>query len=164
MTENLTITYLEMTDPGQLQGKYVGPETLTIRQVGTPLPALNRFFYQQVGQQWRWKQKLVWTDQQWADYVCRDEMRTYVGYQDGTPVGYFELERQDRDVEILYFGLLPPFIGQGLGGPFLTAAIEAAWAWTPIERVWLHTCTRDHEAALPNYQARGFRIYDERRP
>jgi hypothetical protein len=29
-----------------------------------------------------------------------------------------------------------------------------------IRRVWLHTCSLDHPAALANYQARGFRIFD----
>jgi hypothetical protein len=26
-------------------------------------------------------------------------------------------------------------------------------------RVWVHTCTLDHPAALANYQARGMKIY-----
>jgi len=30
-------------------------------------------------------------------------------------------------------------------------------------RVWLHTCTLDDPAALPNYVARGFRPFREER-
>jgi hypothetical protein len=30
-------------------------------------------------------------------------------------------------------------------------------------RVWLHTCSLDGPAALPAYQARGFRIFREER-
>ena len=93
-----------------------------------------------------------------------------------TPAGYFELEKQ-RDtrntqeagvststdaVELVYFGVLPPFIGRGVGGALLTEAIRRAWALGP-QRVWVHTCTLDHPAALPNYQKRGFRIYDQKR-
>ena len=64
------------------------------------------------------------------------------------------------EIEIAYFGLLPEFIGRGLGGVLLTSAIETAWAWTPTpSRVWVHTCNRDHPSALANYQARGFEIY-----
>ncbi len=64
------------------------------------------------------------------------------------------------EVEIAYFGLLPEFIGRGLGGDLLTSAIENAWAWSPAPfRVWVHTCNRDHPGALANYQARGFKIY-----
>jgi GNAT superfamily N-acetyltransferase len=77
---------------------------------------------------------------------------------DGTPAGYFEIEkRPEGEVEIKNIGLLPAFIGQGLGGHLLTVAVERAWAWGAT-RVWLHTCTHDHPHALRNYVARGFRV------
>jgi len=67
---------------------------------------------------------------------------------------------ETEDVEIAYFGLLPEYIGRGLGGALLASAIENAWAWSPTpSRVWVHTCNRDHPNALANYQARGFKIY-----
>ena len=77
----------------------------------------------------------------------------------GAPAGYFEL-RGDRvgGTEIAYFGLLPEFTGRGLGGYLLTVAVQRAWA-TGTERVWLHTNTLDHPAALPNYLKRGFRAF-----
>ena len=78
----------------------------------------------------------------------------------GTPAGYFELERQaEGSVEIAYFGLLPQFVGRGLGGALLSAAVERGWEGG-ARRVWLHTCSLDHAAALPAYQARGFRIFE----
>ena len=40
--------------------------------------------------------------------------------------------------------------------------MSAAWALAPT-RVWLHTCTLDAKAALPNYLARGFRPFKEER-
>ena len=40
----------------------------------------------------------------------------------------------------------------------LSRALHPAWALRP-ERVWVHTCTLDHPAALANYEARGMRIY-----
>jgi hypothetical protein len=40
----------------------------------------------------------------------------------------------------------------------LTVALETALAQRP-GRVWVHTCSRDHPAALANYQARGMRVY-----
>ncbi len=58
-------------------------------------------------------------------------------------------------VEIAYFGLIPAAQGKGLGKRLLEAAIRAGFD-TPASRVWLHTCTLDHAAALPNYRARGF--------
>ena len=74
----------------------------------------------------------------------------------GRPGGYFELKRhEDGSVEIAYFGLMPHAIGRGLGTLLLTKAVEEAWNLSPT-RVWLHTCTLDHPAALPNYVKRGF--------
>jgi GNAT superfamily N-acetyltransferase len=83
-----------------------------------------------------------------------------VAYFSGTPAGYFELEKDKGNVEIAYFGLLPQFIGQGIGGYLLTRAVEQAWQMS-AERVWVHTYTLDHPNALSNYQARGFRIFKQ---
>ena len=55
---------------------------------------------------------------------------------------------------------MPEFIGQGLGKYFLQWAIDKAWSYQPT-RLWLHTDTLDHPAALPNYQKAGFVIYRE---
>jgi GNAT superfamily N-acetyltransferase len=64
------------------------------------------------------------------------------------------------NLEIAYFGLLPQFIGRGIGGTLLTSAIERAWEMGAA-RVWVHTCSLDGPSALGNYQARGFRYYKE---
>jgi hypothetical protein len=53
-------------------------------------------------------------------------------------------------VELTQFGLVPEFIGQGLGKYFLRWSIGTAWSYQP-RRFWLHTCTLDHPRALPNY-------------
>lgn len=58
-------------------------------------------------------------------------------------------------MEIDSFGLLPAFIGRGLGGAFLSAGLRIIWD-LPIRRVWLHTSSRDHPIAMRNYLARGF--------
>jgi hypothetical protein len=58
------------------------------------------------------------------------------------------------------FGLIREFIGQGLGKYFLQWTIDKAWSYSP-KRFWLHTCTKDHPAALPNYLKAGFAIYKE---
>ncbi|HYG33762.1 MAG TPA: GNAT family N-acetyltransferase [Clostridia bacterium] len=103
--------------------------------------------------------KKVWTDQQWKDYAESDSLRTFVAYYDGSVAGYFEM-RPDKEggIEIAIFGLAPKFVGRGFGGVLLTHALEQAWQAQP-KRVWLHTCTLDHPAALPNYKARGMTVY-----
>lgn len=67
------------------------------------------------------------------------------------------------EVEIKSFGLLPESIGKGLGGFALTLAIEQAWNLEPgVTRVWLHTSSKDHPRALPNYHRRGFSTFATR--
>jgi GNAT superfamily N-acetyltransferase len=57
-----------------------------------------------------------------------------------------------------FLGLLPEAIGQGFGRILIQEAIRRAFA-KPIERLWLHTCTLDHPAALPVDIAAGLRPY-----
>ena len=75
---------------------------------------------------------------------------------DGERGGYFEL-RIEGGVEVRSFGLLRAFHGVGLGGWLLTLALRRARELG--DPVWLHTCTLDGPAALPNYMARGMVPY-----
>jgi GNAT superfamily N-acetyltransferase len=123
----------------------------------------NRDLYFRVGERWEWLDKRSWTDEQWEEYGTASELSTFAGYYADVLAGYYELRRDaDGGVEIAYFGLLPEFIGRGLGGALLTSAIEEVWACpggTVPSRVWVHTCNRDHPQALANYQARGMVVY-----
>jgi GNAT superfamily N-acetyltransferase len=153
--------YLEMTDPTHLRPAQPGAVPLDVRKAEVICPELNRFLYTAVGGDWYWLERLSWTYQQWLAYLDRAELETWTGLVGGNLAGYFELETQPEScVEIKYFGVLPQFIGRRVGGQLLTAAVERAWARQPA-RVWLHTCSLDHPAALANYLARGFRQYRE---
>ena len=159
MERRVTITYLEMRSPDQVV-PWTGARRLDVRRAEVPCPELNRFFYATVGAEWWWHERLSWDRDRWLLWLDRPEVETWIGYHAGTPAGYFELEAQPGgQVELAYFGLLPTFIGKGLGSELLAAAIDRAWELAS-ERVWVHTCTLDHPRALPNYRARGFRIYD----
>jgi GNAT superfamily N-acetyltransferase len=161
MTIDVTTTYLEMTSPSELKKKDRGYLEVAIKQVEIPLPEFNRFLYAIVGNNWYWYDRLNWSYTQWQEWVDRPELQTWVMYMQGTPTGYFELEQKRDDVNIVFFGLLPQFIGKGLGGYFLCVAVERAWAFG-AKRVTLNTCTLDHKSALKNYQARGFKIYRQK--
>jgi GNAT superfamily N-acetyltransferase len=154
---DVTTYYLGMLDPRQLRpraGGYGWIASLAPREI-----AVNRDFYRRVGAEWVWIERLSWSDERWRAYVNRPGLETWIAHLDDEPVGYFELDDQPSiGVEIAYFGLLPAFIGRGLGGVLLTEAITRAWQRTPA-RVWVHTCTLDHPQALANYLARGFEIY-----
>ncbi len=151
--------YLEMLSPQELRRKALPPESNLVR-LGVPLPAINRFFYKEVGKLWKWTDRLSWTEDEWNKWVESENVQTWVLHLRGTPAGYFELDSQDGNVEVSYFGLLPQFLEKGLGGGFLTAAVDKAWKMGAL-RVWVHTCSFDHPNALKNYKARGFQIYSE---
>ena len=154
----VTTTYLEITARTELRAGRAPRVPCAVTRVEIPTPALNRFLYVAVGQSWAWNDRLEWDAARWREHVDRPELETWVAYVRGTPAGYFELEMQGDDVEIVYFGLLPEFIGLGLGGTLLTAAIERAFG-VGAARAWVHTCSLDHPQALGNYVARGMRVY-----
>lgn len=159
MQVNVTTWYLEMQAASELQPKYCHDLSVSVVQAELPCPELSRFLYTSVGGHWYWCDRLPWTYDQWWAYLDRPELQTWVAYKAGTPAGYIELEAQgDTSVKITYFGLLHSFIGQGIGGHLLTTGIQQAWDMGAT-RVWVHTCSLDSSAALPNYQARGLKIY-----
>jgi GNAT superfamily N-acetyltransferase len=158
MMTRVIVSYVEMTDPAQLRPSPVA-EDFKLTRAGVPCPELNRFLYTAVGGQWYWTNRLDWDYARWLAYLDRPAVETLVLYVSGTPAGYIELEVQaDDNVEVAYFGLLPRFMGQRLGGYLLSAGVGRAWA-QGARRVWVHTCSLDSPTALANYQARGFRMY-----
>jgi GNAT superfamily N-acetyltransferase len=116
-----------------------------------------RYLYAEVGRTYHWRDRLSWSDEEVRSHLADPDVSLWLLSSGAAPAGYFELRRhQDHSVEVAYFGLLPEFVGRGWGGHLLTLAVRAAWD-LGAERVWLHTCTLDHPAALPNYLKRGFR-------
>jgi GNAT superfamily N-acetyltransferase len=158
MQRTETISYLEMTCPDDLRPAREARVPFELRQAEIACPEWSRFFYTAGGGDWLWVDRLGWSYADWLAWVTRPGHETWVAYVAGTPAGYFELDGQaGGDVELEFFGVLPQFTGLGLGGELLTRAVQRAWA-KPARRVWVHTCSFDHPAALPNYLARGFRL------
>ena len=149
----VTTTYLEMRQRPETPA----PSKLDVVRAEVPNPALNRFFYVTVGADWLWYVRRSWSFAAWQQLVEDPDYQTWIAYFKGSPAGYFELDgRASGEVEIAYFGLLPGFVGMGLGRELLDQCIQQAWALDDVSRVWLHTCTMDHPRALPNYVAAGF--------
>lgn len=153
----ITTWYLSQTSPADLRPAASVDVAVTRAEVVSP--ELNRFLYSSVGGDWHWVDRLGWTWQQWHDCLARPGVETWVAYLRGTPAGYVELDGTvDGEVEIAYFGLLPAFVGQGIGGHLLTVGIRRAWELAS-RRVWLHTCSLDGPTARANYEARGMSLY-----
>ena len=122
-----------------------------------------RYLYVEVGRACHWIDRLPWSDDEQRQRLAQPGVSLHLLSVAGAPAGYYELEKHgDGSVEVAYFGLLPEYLGRGLGGYLLSEAVISAWALEPT-RVWLHTCTLDTKAALPNYLARGFRPFKEER-
>lgn len=154
-------TYLEMTDPSELERAPAPSGEVAVERIENCPPALWRRLYTEVGREYHWVDRLAWTDDEITGYLSDTALELWLLRVAGEIAGYFELRRHpDGAVEVAYFGLLPGFTGQGLGKFMLTAAAERAWA-RGATRVWLHTSSLDHSAALSNYLARGFSIWKQ---
>lgn len=150
-------TYLEMPSPDRLTGRAAVPPGYVVRRESGD-PELYRELYEGVGTDYHWRDRRSWSDAQLREHLANPAIAIWVLWQGDSPRGFFELARHDDgSVEIAYFGLMPMGIGQGLGRALLTKAVDVAWSLKPT-RVWLHTCTLDHPAALANYLARGFQV------
>ena len=159
----VTFTYLEMhSAPSRPQ---IPPPVLKYPVIMTrimePTVSFYRYLYNTVGEPWLWYERRIMEDDPLTQIIHDDCVEIYCLFVGGVPAGYAELNRRDRtDIALSYFGLIPDFIGEGLGRYFLEAVIDIAWSYHP-NRFWLHTCTLDHPSALPNYQRRGFTPFNQ---
>ena len=121
---------------------------------------LNKFFYKNIGKKHHWVDRLVWTDNQWIKYTVDKKVKTYVLKKQDDLVGYYELilHSNKDETEIAYLGILEEYQRQKLGSFILTSAIINSFSFNP-KRVWVHTCSLDHQNALSNYLSRGMKIF-----
>lgn len=153
-------TFLQMFTP-VTAAVSVPRNDVTVLRTDQPTVEFYRHLYRQVGSEWNWVDRLVMPPDELKAIIQDERVDLWVLHLESTPVGYAELDRRiPSEIELVYFGLFPEVIGQGLGKYFLNYALRWAWEQQP-RRVWLHTCDLDHPAALPNYLKAGFQIYDE---
>lgn len=160
----ITTRFLELTSISNLRPprtSATGGIALRLKKVDCPIACMS--MYETVGKGQYWEiYRIGWSALHWQQYVRSPDVEVlYLCGGDDTQIGYMELRcHQDSSVEIVNFGLLPQFIGQGIGGHALTLAVKRAFELGSAG-VWLHTCSLDHPSALHNYYARGFRLIRE---
>ena len=160
MIINVDRSFLEINSISELNcSKSPGPN-FKISEVDPPDFHLNKFFYKQIGKKYRWIDRLVWEDKKWVEYVENPKVKTFVLKDNSNLVGYYEtITDKDNDhSEIAYFGILEEYFGRKCGGYLLSEAINKLFS-DGMSRVWLHTCSLDHENAIKNYLARGMQIF-----
>jgi len=152
--------YLEINSLEDLNETNILSEDYSIKLVEPRDFQLNKFFYKNVGKNHQWIDRLIWTDQQWSNYTSDNKVKTYILKNKDDLAGYFELisHKDKKEVEIAYLGLLEEYYNKKLGSYLLSAAIRNSFS-DKTKRVWVHTCTLDHQNALNNYLSRGMKIF-----
>ena len=160
MTEEVKRNYLEINSIKDLKETNKSFDDFSIVLIDPINFQLNKFFYKNIGKKHRWSDRLIWSQQQWIDYVSSSKVKTYLLKNKDDLVGFFELilHLENKEVEIAFFGILEEYQNKKLGSFLLSEAIKKSFNEN-INRVWLHTCTLDHENALKNYLARGMKIF-----
>ena len=159
-TLSCTVTSLEMTArPNHATVAMPTRMKVALMRAHKPGATFYRYLYDRVGEAWLWYERRALDHNALRAIVDDERVEIYVLYIDGVPAGFAELDRRSpHDIELAYFGLLPDFVGKGLGPYLLDSAIDIAWSYEP-KRFWVHTNTLDHPKALSLYQKFGFVPY-----
>ena len=160
MKKEIERNYLEINSLEELNETNILSEDYSIKIVEPRDFKLNKFFYKNVGKNHHWIDRLIWTDQQWSNYTSDNKVKTYILKNKDDLAGYFELisHKDKKEVEIAYLGLLEEYYNKKLGSYLLSSAIRNSFS-DKINRVWVHTCSLDHQNALNNYLSRGMKIF-----
>ncbi len=160
MKEVVKRNYLEIYSLNDLKEVYKPTDDLCLDLLDPINFQLNKFFYKNIGKKHKWVDRLIWTEEEWINFVSSKNVKTYVLKKKSDLVGFFELifHFEKTEVEIAYFGILEEYQNKKLGSFLLSEAIKKSFNEN-INRVWLHTCSLDHKNALNNYIARGMKIF-----
>jgi ribosomal protein S18 acetylase RimI-like enzyme len=153
------VSYLELLEaPGSADPRS-GEERIECERLGVEEYLA---LYVRVGAPLRWDRRLA-LDRAVLAALLGERLELYVLRNPaGEALGWCEFDRAAYpEVELTHFGLIPEAQGRGLGPWLLGVALEAVWR-AGARRVWLHTDTWDHPAALPCYERAGFRVYERR--
>lgn len=154
-------TYLQMHGP---PARHLPPpgDSISIEPLACPTVESYRRLYNSVGRDYNWTDRNLMADEELQRILQDPCVEVYILRVSGEDAGYGELDRRTPDtIELAYLGLFPAFVGRGLGKFFLNWMLHQAWSYAP-QRVWLHTCTLDHPAALPLYLAAGLEVFDRK--
>ena len=144
MKQEIQRNYLEINSIQDLNNVIKPSEDYSLNLLEPINFQLNKFFYKNIGKKHKWVDRLVWTENQWIDYVSSEKVKTYVFKYNNDLAGFFELilHTEKKEVEIAYFGLLEEFQNKKLGSYLLSQAIQKSFKGN-INRVWVHTCSLD---------------------
>jgi ribosomal protein S18 acetylase RimI-like enzyme len=156
----LRVTYLELCAAPGPPERHVGSESIRLER-----PEVSDYLalYRKVGESLGWDQRLLMPEAELAQLLQGTQLRIYLLRDElGQALGFCEFDRSGfPQIELKNFGLVPEARGRRLGSWLLSTALVAEWSANPA-RIWLHTDTWDHPAAIRVYRQAGFCIYDVR--
>jgi GNAT superfamily N-acetyltransferase len=167
--EIVRVTYLELRTAPARAASRTGPESIHLEAMSG---ADYLDLYRRIGEPLRWDTRLRMPVGELEALLAGGTLHVYVLREGGTgaPVGgsrcrasgFCAFERRAfPDIELKHFGLVPEAQGRGLGLWLLSTALCREWE-SGAARIWLHTDTWDHPAAVPVYRRAGFQVYDTR--
>jgi ribosomal protein S18 acetylase RimI-like enzyme len=162
VTEEVKRNYLEIKSIQDLNEGIKPSDDYSLNIIDPIDFQLNKFFYKNIGKKHKWVDRLAWSEEKWTKYLSSEKVKTFVlKYRDDL-VGFFELifHSENNETEIAYFGLLEEYQNKKLGSYLLSEAIKKSFE-DNVNRVWVHTCSLDHQNALKNYLSRGMKIFKE---
>jgi GNAT superfamily N-acetyltransferase len=152
------VTYLEMLAP-PTSGPEPDRADLVFRRVADPDVGWYKATIRSIGEKWLWFSPLVMPEARLAALLRNPLLEVHALERDGETVGIAELDRRvGGEVEISFFGVAGSEIGTGAARLLMNRVLERAFRGG-TRRVWLHTCTFDHQAAVPFYLKSGFRPF-----
>ena len=149
------VTFLERTKPPAAPPPArVG---FAVRRVTNPTVAWFRSLYSRIGQDWLWFSAAVMPDDRLAACISQPTVEILALTKDGEDIGLAEIDfSKEGEAEIVTFGVIGEAIGTGAARHLMEHTLAGAFR-PGIRRVWLHTCTFDHPAAVRFYLRLGFR-------
>lgn len=151
------VTYLEMHERPRLK-RLARPEGWRLVRLSKDVGRYKALF-RAVGNPWLWFSRLVLPEEMLAAILRDPKVEAYALHDGTRDIGLLELDfRTAGECELAYFGLVPDVVGRGAGRLFMNEAVKRAFA-KPIRRLFVHTCSLDHPAALPFYMRSGFVPY-----
>ena len=119
-------TYLEMLSPSWAAVPAPVADA-TIQRLDRPGVDSYRADYNRVGSDFQWIERNMLSDDALRQILQDARVDVYRFFVRGQAVGFGELDRREAgQVQLVYFGLFPEFIGQGRGKCFLSRSIAEA--------------------------------------
>lgn len=132
---------------------------LRVRRLGREASDGYRRLFARIGQDWLWFSRLIMAEPDLLALIADPDTGIDVLEDRSGPIGLVETVRQGPDeAKIAFFGVVAEAQGTGAARFLMRRTLQRLRA-DGVERVWLHTCTFDHPAAMRFYLGEGFRAF-----